>query len=84
MAVLRDSDITLEQSGIRPKWAVRGYAKRLLRLKQGSEYLGLSRWTFRRLVHEGQIPILKTHHNAPWLVDLRDLDAWVEKNKQKR
>jgi excisionase family DNA binding protein len=54
---------------------------RLLRLKPAAEYLSVSAWTLRRLVQEGQIPVVKTHENAPWLVDVKDLDAWVERAK---
>jgi excisionase family DNA binding protein len=54
---------------------------RLVRLKPAAEYLSLSQWTLRRLVQEGQIPIVKTHDNAPWLVDIKDLDSWIERTK---
>jgi excisionase family DNA binding protein len=57
-------------------------AHRLLRLREASQYLRLSCWTLRRIVQQGQIPIIKTHENAPWLLDVRDLDAWIERSKQ--
>jgi hypothetical protein len=56
---------------------------RLVRLREASLYLRLSCWTLRRLVQEGQIPIIKSHENAPWLLDVRDLDAWIDRSKQK-
>ncbi len=54
---------------------------RLLRLKLAAEYLSLSEWTLRRLVQEGHFPVVKTHANAPWLIDRQDLDSWVERTK---
>jgi len=56
--------------------------RRLLRLKSAAEYLCLSPWKLRRIVQDGHIPIVQYGDNAPWLVDVRDLDSWVEKHKQ--
>jgi excisionase family DNA binding protein len=56
--------------------------RRLLRLKEAAEYVSLSPWKLRKLVQDGQVPIVKYGENAPWLLDLRDLDSWVERHKQ--
>jgi excisionase family DNA binding protein len=55
--------------------------RRLLRLKPAAEYLSLSTWTLRRLVQGGELPIIKYGENAPWLIDVRDLDGWIEQHK---
>jgi excisionase family DNA binding protein len=57
-------------------------ARRLLRLKQAAQYVSLSPWKLRKLVQDGQLPIVKYGENTPWLVDVRDLDGWVERHKQ--
>jgi excisionase family DNA binding protein len=57
-------------------------SRRLLRLKEAARYIALSPWKLRKLVQDGQLPIVKYGENAPWLLDLRDLDGWVERHKQ--
>jgi excisionase family DNA binding protein len=56
--------------------------RRLVRLKQASEYLSLSPWALRRIIQAGEIPIVKVGEGAPWLLDLRDLDSWVDHHKR--
>lgn len=56
--------------------------RRLLRLKEAAEYVSLSPWKLRKLVQDGHLPVVKYGENAPWLLDLRDLDGWVERHKQ--
>lgn len=55
---------------------------RLLRLKDAARYLSVSTWTLRRLVQAGDLPVLKLGDGAPWLLDVRDLDRWIETSKQ--
>jgi excisionase family DNA binding protein len=57
-------------------------ARRLLRLKQAAQYVSLSPWKLRKLIQDGQLPIVKYGENTPWLLDVRDLDGWVEGHKQ--
>jgi len=57
-------------------------APRLLRLKEAAQYVSLSPWKLRKLVQDGQLPIVKYGENTPWLLDVRDLDGWVERHKQ--
>jgi hypothetical protein len=57
-------------------------SRRLMRLKEAARYLCLSPWKLRRIIQSGQLPIIKYNENAPWLLDVRDLDGWVERNKQ--
>ncbi len=56
--------------------------RRLLRLKLASQYVSLSPWKLRKLVQDGQLPVIKYGENAPWLFDVRDLDGWIESHKQ--
>jgi hypothetical protein len=54
---------------------------RLVRLKGGAVYLGMSPWQLRRLVQNGDLPVVKLGDGAPWLLDLKDLDLWIERSK---
>lgn len=55
-----------------------------MRLKEASEYLSLSCWQLRRIVQAGQLPVVKVGGDgAPWLLDLKDLDAFIERSKVK-
>jgi excisionase family DNA binding protein len=58
-------------------------ARRLLRVAEAADYLSVSRWQLRGIVQRGDLPIIKPSNgdHAPWLVDVRDLDAWVERTK---
>ena len=58
-------------------------SKRLLRLKPAAAYLSVSTAYVRRLIQQGElevIPMAEGGH-APWLVDVYDLDAWIERTK---
>jgi helix-turn-helix protein len=55
--------------------------KRLLKLKQAAVYLSLSTWTLRGIIQAGQLPIVVYAPNTPWLIDVKDLDTWIEKHK---
>ena len=56
--------------------------RRLLRLKEAAQYVSLSPWKLRKLVQDGQLPVVKYGENTPWLLDMRDIDGWVERHKQ--
>ena len=56
--------------------------QRLLRLKPAAEYLSMSTWSIRRLIQNGEIPVLQSQQGAPFLVDIRDLDRYVERTKR--
>jgi excisionase family DNA binding protein len=53
--------------------------KRLYSIKEASEYLGRSVWGVREMVWAGKIPCVKDGRRI--LLDIEDLDAWIEKNK---
>jgi excisionase family DNA binding protein len=55
---------------------------RLFRLKKASEYLSLSPWKLRRLIQEGRLPVVQDCEGGPFLLDVRDLDGFVERNKR--
>jgi excisionase family DNA binding protein len=57
------------------------HSRRLLRLKPAAHYLSMSPGKLRGLIQAQEIPIVKYGENAPWLIDVRDLDAWVERSK---
>lgn len=56
-------------------------AKRLLRVREAAEYLSLSPWKVRQLVQDGLLPVVRSRENGAWRVDMRDLDAFIERNK---
>ena len=55
---------------------------RLFRLKMAAEYLSLSPWKLRRLIQEGRLPVVQDCEGGPFLLDVRDLDGFVERNKR--
>ncbi|PYV54373.1 MAG: hypothetical protein DMG97_35740 [Acidobacteria bacterium] len=57
-------------------------ARRLMRIREAAQYLCLSPWKLRHIIQSGELPIIKYNENAPWLLDLRDLDTWVDRNKR--
>ena len=56
---------------------------RLLRTKDAARYLGMSAGQIRRLVQDGVLPVIKNGkgEHALFLLDLRDLDSYVERAK---
>jgi excisionase family DNA binding protein len=56
--------------------------KRLLRIKDASEYLSLSPWKLRQLVQCGKLPVVQDTDGSPFLLDVRDLDGFVERSKR--
>ena len=49
---------------------------------QAAEYLCMSEWKLRRLIQDGVLPYLHDGEGAPFLLDIRDLDEYVERNKR--
>ena len=56
--------------------------RRLLRIKAASEYLSLSPWKLRQLVQDGKLPVVQDTEGSPFLLDVRDLDGWLERSKR--
>jgi excisionase family DNA binding protein len=57
--------------------------RRLLRVAEAAEYLHISPSTLRGIIQRGELPIVKLGENdhSPWLLDVRDLDEWVNRTK---
>jgi excisionase family DNA binding protein len=56
---------------------------RLLRLKPAAEYLGRSPKSLRVMIQRGDLPVIKTDSRGPWLIDVHDLNEWIEHRKQR-
>ena len=57
---------------------------RLLRVKEAAKYLRKSPAEVRRLIQAGELAIVKPLNagsGAPWMLDIRDLDEWVQRSK---
>lgn len=72
------------QTGIEPKarLANGNGQRRLIRLKEGATYLSISPGRLRREIQNGAIPVVKLSEHAPWLVDVQDLDEFVQHRKR--
>jgi excisionase family DNA binding protein len=55
---------------------------RLLKAKSAAKYLSMSTWKLRNLVQAGEIPCVIGDGTSPWLFDIKDLNAWIERRKQ--
>jgi|BogFormECP12_OM2_1039638.scaffolds.fasta_scaffold32903_3 hypothetical protein len=56
---------------------------RLIKLRQAAVYLNYSPSQLRVLVQQGQIPYLPGKgQNGAWRFDIRDLDAFIEREKK--
>ena len=56
--------------------------RRLIRTKEAAAYLSMSDWKLRRLIQEGTFPVVQDHEGGPFLLDVRDLDGYVENHKR--
>lgn len=65
-----------------PKPISTARSKRLLRTREAAEYLSLSPWKVRRLIQDGRLPVVQDGEGAPFLLDVRDLDEYIERNKR--
>jgi hypothetical protein len=56
---------------------------RLLRLKEAAGYISVSPWKLRGLIQKGEIAIVKNRNGVGgvWLLDIRDLDDWINRSK---
>ncbi len=53
--------------------------KRLYSVEDAAEYLGHSVWGVREMLYAGKLPFIKDGRRI--LVDIKDMDDWIEKNK---
>ena len=56
--------------------------RRLIRTKEAANYLSMSDWKLRRLIQEGTFPVIQDNEGGPFLLDVRDLDGYVENHKR--
>jgi excisionase family DNA binding protein len=55
---------------------------RLLRTREAGRYLSLGDKAIRQLILEGELPFVQLRPgNSPFLVDVRDLDRFIESRK---
>jgi excisionase family DNA binding protein len=62
--------------------SVPAIAPRLLSTPDAAMYLGVEQSTVRRLVLSGEIPAITSLKH--WRIDLRDLEAWIDRSKNIR
>jgi excisionase family DNA binding protein len=80
---MRDYGVTnSEPVSFPPQRRVGALSRRLLRLKAAAEYLSLSPWKVRSLIQAGRLPVVQDSDGSPFLLDVRDLDGYVERNKR--
>jgi excisionase family DNA binding protein len=73
---LKEQELTKEQRIIGP---VVGLPKRLYSIKEAAFYLGRSVCALREMLWAGKLPYIKDGRRI--LLDIQDINAWVEKNK---
>lgn len=54
---------------------------RLLPLKKAADYIGLTVWALRERIWAGDIPVVRFPGGRKQFIDIRDIDAFIEKNK---
>ena len=52
---------------------------RYLSVKQSAEYLNVSTWLIRQIIHKHEIPYVR--RGKAFVLDKADLDRWFEKAK---
>ncbi len=55
---------------------------RLLPLKKGADFLGLTVWALRERIWAGQIPVVQFPGGRKMYIDINDLEAFITKNKR--
>jgi excisionase family DNA binding protein len=53
---------------------------RLLTVEQAASYLGRSKASVQHMVSAGRLPIVRADRRV--FLDVRDLDSWIEQNKE--
>jgi len=56
--------------------------RRLLRTREAAEYLGLSEWSIRQRVQNGELPVVRGCEECNWQFDVCDLDAYIVQHRQ--
>jgi excisionase family DNA binding protein len=55
--------------------------RRLVKVKEAAAYLSISPYSLRKLVQSQELPIVRLQERGPWLLDVRDLDRFIEGRK---
>ena len=59
--------------------------KRLFTIREASTYLGKGVFGVRQMIWQGILPVVRDTNghgnNKKMLIDVRDLDAWIDRNK---
>ena len=55
---------------------------RLLTVKRAAEWLGLTTWALRERIWEGQIPVVQFVDGGKMWVDVKDLEALIQRHKR--
>ncbi|HBB15744.1 MAG: hypothetical protein A3J94_14085 [Syntrophus sp. RIFOXYC2_FULL_54_9] len=53
--------------------------KRLYSIPEAGQYLGRTVWSVREMVYAGKIPYIRDGRRM--LLDIHDMDAWIEENR---
>ncbi|NQU83847.1 MAG: helix-turn-helix domain-containing protein [Parcubacteria group bacterium] len=54
---------------------------RLLPLKEAAKYLGLTVWSVRERVWNGDIPVIRFPNGRKQFIDVKDMEAFIQQNK---
>ena len=54
---------------------------RLLPLKKAADYIGLTVWALRERIWAGDIPVVRFPGGRKQFIDVKDIEAFIEKNK---
>jgi excisionase family DNA binding protein len=79
---MRDRNVTNAEERMLITQFGRPAAKRLLRVKAAADYLSVSPWKLRQLIQCGRLPVVQDSDGSPFLLDVRDLDGYVERSKR--
>lgn len=55
--------------------------RRLFRTQEAANYLAMSEWKLKRLIQDGSVPHIQDQEGGPFLLDLNDLDNYIEARK---
>jgi excisionase family DNA binding protein len=55
--------------------------QRMMRVREAAAYLGSSPWKIRQLIADRRIPFVQDG-DGPFLLDVRDLDGFIERSKR--
>lgn len=55
--------------------------QRMMRVREAAAYLGSSPWKVRQLIADRRIPFVQDG-DGPFLLDIRDLDGFIERSKR--